>query len=113
MRDAVRASVIASIATGYRPRSHVARWSQLGDLLRDTYPGLDARELLEATAVIGVLTGSRTWYVLTAELGLGSEQAARAVDRSFKVLLADLEKRSRAHSQTRTRGTHGKRRRRA
>jgi AcrR family transcriptional regulator len=109
MRDAMRASVIASIATGYRSRGHVARWSWLGDRLREAYPGLDAQELIEATAAVGIWLSSRTWYVLTAELGLDSDVAASTVNRGLGVLLADLEKRSRSRSQTRTRGTHGKR----
>ena len=112
MRDAMRASVIASIATGYRSRSHVARWSFLGDRLRESYPGLAAQELIEATAVIGVLASSRTWYVLTAEVGLDSALAAGALDRSLGVLLDDLDKRSRSRTQPPARKrTNGKRRR--
>lgn len=104
MRDAVSAYVVASIATGYRPKSHVERLRDLSQTLAAAYPNLTAEKLREASAVIGVLMGSRMWYVLTGEMGLGPEQGGRAAEWGLRTLLDDLERRNAAAKPTKNTG---------
>lgn len=93
IRDAVTASVVASMATGYRTRSQLQRWAYFEAILAEAYQGLDSRELREATAILGSLANSRTWYTLTKEMGLTAEEGGRAVGWAARVLLGDLSRR--------------------
>jgi AcrR family transcriptional regulator len=108
IRDALSASVVASIATGYRSHSHVKRWAAVGETLAAAYPNLRPEELGEASVMIGTLTGSRTWYVLTIEVGLDAEQGGRAVAWGLRTLLDDLNARNKAAAHIKARrGSHG------
>ena len=96
IQDALRASVVASIAIGYTSRSYRERQVAVHDLLTAAYPNLSADERKEAAAVISTLSGSRAWYVITAELSLDSDQGGRAVEWGIRTLLGDLKKRDKA-----------------
>ena len=94
IQDALRASVIASIATRHTAKGYLQRRAIMLDWLAAAHPNLSAGELKEAGAIVGTLSGSRAWYVMTSELGLDSEQAGRAADWAVRTLLADLRKRN-------------------
>lgn len=94
IQDGLRATVIASIATRHAAKGYLKRRAMLLDWMAAAYPNLSAGELKEAGAIIGTLSGSRAWYVLTSELGLDSEQAGRAAHWAVRTLLADLRKRN-------------------
>jgi len=94
IQDALRASVIASIATRHAAKGYRQRRALLLDMLTAACPNLSAGELKEANAIVGTLSGSRAWYVMTSELGLDSEQAGRAAEWALRTLLADLRKRN-------------------
>lgn len=94
IQDGMRASVIASIATQHPAKGYLQRRAIMLEWLAAAYPNLSAGELKEAGAIVGTLSGSRAWYVLTSELGLDSEQAGRAADWAVRTLLADLRKRN-------------------
>ena len=94
IQDALRASVIASIATRHAAKGYRQRRAILLDMLAVALPKLSADEIKEAGAIVGMLSGSRAWYLMTSELGLDSEQAGRAADWALRTLLADLRKRN-------------------
>jgi AcrR family transcriptional regulator len=93
IKGPMAASVLASIATGYRTKSQLQRMAYFEAMLADAYPALSERELREATAILGALGSSRTWYGLTREMGLTAEEGGRAVAWAARTLLADLARR--------------------
>jgi AcrR family transcriptional regulator len=95
-RDLFRATVIASLATGYTPRGFLERRVQTGKLLAAEYPHLPEAEIEEARALIGIIAGSRGWYLLTVEHGLDSERAGAVAEASVRTLCQDLKKRNAA-----------------
>jgi AcrR family transcriptional regulator len=101
IRKELQASVVASIATGYRTKSHVARASLVRDLVAKTYPHLSAQELTQASAMFTVLSGSRVWFVLTAEFGLDAAQAGAAAGWGVQAFLEALKKRNDSASKSR------------
>jgi hypothetical protein len=106
IQNAVRASVVASIATGYRPNSHRARRDEVRRLMAKEFHHLSPREIDDASAILFAVTGSRVWYVLTAELGMDADRGGAAANWVLGLMLADLRKRDRAaarRSKTRRR----------
>jgi AcrR family transcriptional regulator len=95
-QDAVRASVLASLATGYASKSHRERRAQMKPLLAAEYPNLAASELGDAASVLNLLTGTRGWYVMTTEQGLDSERAGFAAEWALQALCKDLKARNAA-----------------
>jgi AcrR family transcriptional regulator len=91
VRDALCASVIASIALPYRRKGKEQRWQELHDILTATYPYLASDDLEQAIAVIGSLSSSHTWFQLTAERNLTDRRAGQAVTWAIRTLFADLE----------------------
>jgi AcrR family transcriptional regulator len=104
IQDAVRASVVASLATGYASRSHRERRSAVHDVVAGAYPNLSASDLKEAVAMIITLSGSRVWYVMTAELGLDADQGGRAAEWALRTLFRDLATRNKAAERSRKGG---------
>ena len=95
MKDALRASVAASIATGHVPRQNVKMRKATAQALAAEFPSLSAAELQEAAAVIGMIAGSRGWYVLSAEYGLSATEGGRAATWALRALIEDLKRRDR------------------
>jgi AcrR family transcriptional regulator len=94
VRNEMRAGVVASIATGYRSVSHRARYADVRRMLADAFPALAATEIDDAAAVLFAVSGSRVWYVLTAELGLDAARGGKAADWAVRLLLDDLRRRN-------------------
>jgi AcrR family transcriptional regulator len=94
IRKELRASVVASIGTGYRSRSHVARWTWVREFLEKTYPHIPPGELGDMAAMLTVVTGSRAWFVLTAEFGLDDARAASAAEWGVRALVESLKRRN-------------------
>lgn len=94
IRKELQAAVIASIATGYRTKSHVARWGYMRDLVAKSFPHLTTQDLAEAAALITVLTSSRVWFVMTAEYKLDDARAGRAAEWGVRAFLDALKKRN-------------------
>jgi AcrR family transcriptional regulator len=94
VQNEMRASVVASIATGYRATSHRARHGAVRAMLSDAFPALSAREIDDASAMLFAVSGSRVWYVVTAELGLAADRAGAAAEWAVQLLLDDLQKRN-------------------
>jgi AcrR family transcriptional regulator len=99
LHNEARAAVVASIATGYRSTSHRARHADVRRMLAAEFSALTANELDDAAAVLFAVSGSRVWYVLTAELGLDAERGGAAADWVVRLLLGDLRRRNRAAAQ--------------
>jgi AcrR family transcriptional regulator len=96
LRDAMRAYVVISIALGRRVRSFDRRTLDFRKQIARAFPSLTHKEIKEASAVIRLLASTRSWFLLTSELDLSTDAAARAASHAVEVLLADLDSRNRS-----------------
>lgn len=92
--DLVRAVALGSLAGGSQPRSRRVRDREIRGWVEERGRGLPEKELAEASAVVRYLANSLSWIVLTRQLGLSSDEAARAVGWAVDTLLRDLEDRA-------------------
>ncbi|HSJ08766.1 MAG TPA: TetR/AcrR family transcriptional regulator [Longimicrobiales bacterium] len=98
LRDAMRAYVVISIALGRRARGYDDRTRAIHAHLARAFPTLPAEEVDDAAAVIRMLSGTRSWFLLTTEQDMSAAAAARAVSRAVEALFTDLAARSRQQS---------------
>jgi AcrR family transcriptional regulator len=96
LRDAMRAYVVISIALGRRVPSFDRRTRDFRKQIARAFPALTEKEIKEASAVIRLLGSTRSWFLLTTELDLSTDAAARAASHAVDVLLADLDSRNRS-----------------
>lgn len=92
--DLIRSVAVGSLAGGDQPPSRRARDRAIRDWVAERARGLPKDELERASAVVRYLANSVAWVVLTRQLGLASEDAARAVRWAIETLVRDLEERA-------------------
>lgn len=93
-RDAMRAYVVISVALGRRVPSFDRRTRTLKESLARAFPGLERKEAKAAAAILRLLLSTRSWFHLTTEHDMTTDEAAEAVGWAARTLMADLARRS-------------------
>lgn len=89
--DLGRAWVVINMITGTRSASMRERDEVIRQVVKDIGPHLTPTELDLAFGVIRYLVGSIAWKVMTDNLGMDTEEAARATDWALRVLLETIQ----------------------
>lgn len=99
MRDAMRAYVMISVALGRRVPSFDRRTRAIEDAIAGAFPGLDRQDSREAAAVFRLLFSTRAWFHLTTDHEMTTDEAAHAVAWAMRLVIADLNARSKKRTR--------------
>ncbi len=75
-------------------RSRARRRAGRGQLLDQMFPGVGERERLKRFALVRTLISSRTWRLMTQEVGLSTEEATEVVTWAIDALIQQMDHRS-------------------
>ena len=74
-------------------RSRARRRAERGQLIEQMFPGVEDRERLKRFAVVRALISSRTWRLMTREVGLSTEEATEIASWAIDTLTKQMDQR--------------------
>lgn len=89
-----RATNIASVTFAIKPKSRQERDEAAKQLLKVTFPNLDATEMARAFAVIRYLLSGLAWQAMSERFGLDGQEARRTIAWALDVVIRDLSSRN-------------------